>query len=1014
MVFGLLLFFIATLPRPAVASAASDSLSSRVMALKGEGRYAEAAALVDSILALERNEHGVRPFELRGSEAWARALRVAADLPTSERAVLAASEALFGSLVRHFRVGESREAAEIAEELVHIQRRLLGSDHYDVAETLSGLGLARMSLGQYARADSALEEALRIKIVVFGERHPHVAHALDNVSVNAGRWGNTEEAIHRAEEALELYRSLLGPDAPQLARSLNSLAVLHRTRGDYVSAASFARESIRVAGSGMRPDSTQLGVSLHTLALIRGAQGDYAAAEPLFQEALELRRKLRGADHPDVGRSLSSLASLEIERGNLDRADSLSRIVLGMRHERFGDRHPETLATRHRLGEIAIEAGALAEGRRALEAVLADRRSMLGAGHPDVIETQRALARASLRAGSATEARRAFSDVIASNGPRADARSSADLRGLAEAHLLLGETQVAIRLLEEAAAVFEASHLRVDEGFTRVAFETSPYPLLALARHRAGDPVGAWEAAERGQGRLLAGQREDSSALAGPEATSLTALDRAVRQLEAEHLAIQGEVARKGTATDSALLETEADVRSRLLRGHADLAALRRELAARHGTETFVGIDALQSLLPPRAALVGWVDAPLGSGHETLVYVVRAAGPIAWRRISGEATTASPSLAERVRRALEAPLRSLVSLGAARVDPVLREAGHLLLDPMEDLLAGAEDLIVLPNAAFGGIPLEALMDADGRYLGSRFSVTYVPSATLHAKLAAGVKEKGVAPLDRALWVADPPFRPDDLVASPAPAALTGGSSAMLSAQRGLLAGALSGNENALRALPRLPWTREESNTAAKCFASSDRLLGREATEARLAQMARDDELSRYGVIHFGTHALVDAEDPQRSSLILSLVDSQTPAGGEILPTDTDGMLTAGEIMREWKLEADLVTMSACETGLGRRLTGEGYVGLAHAFLQAGAASVLASLWQVDDRATALFMQRFYEIWTSNDRRAPRSITKADALRETRAWLATYEDESGAHPYAHPGYWAAFVLIGGSD
>lgn len=130
----------------------------------------------------------------------------------------------------------------------------------------------------------------------------------------------------------------------------------------------------------------------------------------------------------------------------------------------------------------------------------------------------------------------------------------------------------------------------------------------------------------------------------------------------------------------------------------------------------------------------------------------------------------------------------------------------------------------------------------------------------------------------------------------------------------------------------------------------------------------------------------------------------------------DGLVTAKEIVREWDLNADLVTLSACETGLGKKVMGEGYVGFAHAFLQAGARSLLVSLWKVEDRATALLMHRFYEnrLGEYRDERNARvgePMTKADALQEAKYWLRNYTDERGGHPYEHPYYWSAFTLIG---
>ena len=127
----------------------------------------------------------------------------------------------------------------------------------------------------------------------------------------------------------------------------------------------------------------------------------------------------------------------------------------------------------------------------------------------------------------------------------------------------------------------------------------------------------------------------------------------------------------------------------------------------------------------------------------------------------------------------------------------------------------------------------------------------------------------------------------------------------------------------------------------------------------------------------------------------------------------DGVLTAREIVREWDLAADLVTLSACGTALGREAGGEGHIGLAHAFFQAGARSLLVSLWKVEDSATSLLMRRFYENRAGRRGEIPSGppMAKADALREAKLWLREYTDESGRRPYHHPFYWSAFVLMG---
>jgi CHAT domain-containing protein len=174
-------------------------------------------------------------------------------------------------------------------------------------------------------------------------------------------------------------------------------------------------------------------------------------------------------------------------------------------------------------------------------------------------------------------------------------------------------------------------------------------------------------------------------------------------------------------------------------------------------------------------------------------------------------------------------------------------------------------------------------------------------------------------------------------------------------------------------------------------------------------MAQAGELKQFRTIHFATHALVDDERPENSALILSQLDLPDPLEAALAGTRIyDGRLSAAEIVREWSLDADLVTLSACETGLGQEVAGEGYIGFAHAFLQAGARALLVSLWKVEDRSTSMLMERFY------GNRLQRGQTKVEALRDAKQWLREWRDPSGRQPYAHPYYWAGFVLIGEAD
>jgi hypothetical protein len=286
-----------------------------------------------------------------------------------------------------------------------------------------------------------------------------------------------------------------------------------------------------------------------------------------------------------------------------------------------------------------------------------------------------------------------------------------------------------------------------------------------------------------------------------------------------------------------------------------------------------------------------------------------------------------------------------------------------------------------------------------------------------------------------------------VVVDPRPAALA------IQEQRRLnqvLTAARSGSET----FARLPGTRYEVEALARLFESARRpaqvLTGTDASEPALEQLATSGELGHFGFIHLATHGVIDESFPQQSAVILTQTGLPDPLEQVLQHKPVyDGRLTVGEIQRTWELKAELVTLSACETARGRYAGGEGFVGFTQALLMSGARSVCLSLWKVDDTATALLMQRFYANLLGGRPGLSQPMPKAEALAEAKSWLrglrrdevaALAADLSGGEarakgatkrktagpapgipagpaddrPYAHPYYWAAFVLVGDPD
>jgi CHAT domain-containing protein len=189
-------------------------------------------------------------------------------------------------------------------------------------------------------------------------------------------------------------------------------------------------------------------------------------------------------------------------------------------------------------------------------------------------------------------------------------------------------------------------------------------------------------------------------------------------------------------------------------------------------------------------------------------------------------------------------------------------------------------------------------------------------------------------------------------------------------------------------IPRLPGTRREAAAISALLPEAERKQALDFEASRMA--ATSDDLGQYRIIHFATHGLLNSQHPELSGIVLSLVDTQGQP--------QDGFLRLHEIYN-LKLPVELVVLSACQTGLGQEIKGEGLVGLTRGFMYAGAARVLASLWKVDDRATAELMQRFYQGMVKDD------LPPAAALRAAQIQL--WQQPRWREPY----YWASFVLQG---
>lgn len=893
------------------------------------------------------------------------------------------------------------------------------SDSLAVADSLTAWIVTLLDRADWANAASTATRLVALRRT-FAADARSLATSLTYLSLaerNLGRFAAAETA---AREVVAIAHASYGPEHPTYATALNNLAGVLRERGELVAAEALYRRSLATRVQAYGTAHATVAASYNNLATVLQQQGDFEAAEPLFRQALASARASYGDDHPNVAMALENLATVLRRQGNVAEAEQSLREALELVTRRFGAEHVRTAYALQGLAEQLADAGRTAEADSLLRACLALRERTLGPEHVETAQTRDRLGAVLSTQGHAAEAvilhEQALRAVQASYG-NAHPRAAATLLLLGGARLRSGDTAGAESALQRAAQAFEQARVRAASGLRRATLElTSPYPLLAAARLRQGHGEAAWQASELAQGRVLA------ELLAVTRGGALAPALRAQRDSLVQHVGrLEAEVTRLEQPPKDSDPAPQALVQARraaLLDGEAALAALQERIVREHPIEEGhgVGSSTVQATLGAHEAMLGWLDAddPAGAVGRW-VWVLRAKGPVQWipLPLPPPGVSADSTLERSLCRALR---KGSTALGTAEALLPLAECRAVYtarLAPALAVLEGIERLIVIPAGGMLGVPVEALIDEQGATVLERFAVAYAPSGTVWQTLtSAGTRAAEPAARRHALLLGDPPFRAEHLEQMRADAA--GGDPAELhrgdpqDADSTRATTARTTSTESLRRLPRLRWSRREIQAVAPAFDAPLVLLGAEASEQRLDALVRDGRLAEFGTLHFATHALANAQRPEDGALVLAQTDLpdalEAIAHGE---PAFDGLVTAREIIATWHLHADLVTLSACETALGRAAGGEGYLGLAHALLQAGSRSVLVSLWSVDDRATALLMEHFYR-----DATRANGGSLSAALRNAKLWLRSFTDAAGRHPFAHPRYWAGFVLLGG--
>ena len=840
-------------------------------------------------------------------------------------------------------------------------RERLAPGSLELAGSLANMGLLRSDVGELAEAQAFHERALAIQERV-ASGSLDVAMTLNNLGIVAGQRG----LHHRAQEFYERSFALkeqLVPGSPSLANTLGNLGLVLRRRGLYEEAEAALRKVLEIYEK-LVPGSLDVARALSNLGGLFEMQGDLAQARAFSERALELQRAV-APDGFGVASELLALGDLALDEGDVARAGPLYREALAITDSKApgSPRNAEMLA---RMGLFEQRSGRRAEARRFYERSLAVRDRLAGGagGEPTfgfcgvydlaVLEREEGnLDRAAELQSRCVALRKAFAP---GSSWLADS-----LHEMGRIEKDRGNLEAARRHYLDALAALDAqvgnlggsaeTKSRYRSFFTELTGEALEL-LVGMGREEE-----AFSVLERSRARsflsLLA--RRDLDLHAEVPA----ALEERRLLLAADYERTQDQLAKVDAAARPA---EAAPLERRLVELRGQQEALRAELR-----KASPRVAALRDPVPLDAA---GARAALVPGELLLSYGVGEKGTVlfALSREGGLETYVLPvgraPLADRVESYRRLVLRR--RSGPVPAEPALeaaRDLGSRLLGPVEARLAKAKRVVVVPDGPLHLVPFSALVDRKGRFLAEGRPLSVVSSATVLAELRKLPPRRPGGP-SSVVAFGDPSYpRPD----GPPPA------------DARVRAALRSGD------LSPLPATRREVEGIREAAKELSAYLGAEATEGRAKAVGRGAR-----IVHFACHGLLDERNPLDSALALAIPEA---------PGRDNGLLQAWEVLEGVRLDADLVTLSACETALGAEEGGEGMVGLTRAFQWAGARSVVASLWTVSDDSTATLMKELY-------RRLAAGTAKDEALR-----LAQLSLLSAGGDLAHPFFWAGFELLG---
>jgi CHAT domain-containing protein/Tfp pilus assembly protein PilF len=983
------------------------SLLERALAIS-EGKNGTESAETAKVLASLGNTKGQAGQFEPALACLKRSLQIREKiLPPTNPEVAAALHNL-GSL--YARRGDYQQAIPLLERGVQLLEKSYIPDDaqsaFQFADALNNLGTAQIEGGDYDKGIAALQRSLAVTESAFGSASINLASILNNIATTCHRHGDYEQAQQFYERALRILDGAPAYKNRERVEALNNQAQTFFDMGNEDAALRLFSQSQKLGEGSLGPTELPVAFSLNGLALINQRRGNVTEALDLFERSLAILENRLGSSNRAVAGVLNNIAALLENTGDTNRALSTLQQALAIQEKTLPEIHPDIAVTLNNLASFSVKRGNLAEAQRLFRKSVAITDAAIGQDNPDSCARLENLGIAEFLNGDASKGLGEFVE------------SARRWRRYLASQTLFQQSPGAARIQEKVQSSRDWFHSLC--AVTPISF--SQTAAFSGAEQLAFSKA-LLEEIEIVRARLSADGRVQVQALQ-EQANSL-------------RLRLEAITYDESTASIQERMDWRNSERDRLehdLKSIEERIVAASELVALTIRESDLSLTQIALNLPPDSVLVDFIqyrrtDFTAGNNQwKEQRYAAYLTFPLARNSTNVVVERVDLGEADPINDAVELVCKRMAAgqFAAKDLPPALQKLSQLVYAPLARHLTNVSHLIICPDGQLSRLPFEMLPSSPGydatRPVGNKFlieekTISYVTSGREVVRIAS---PKSSVHSSKSLVMGNPDFNLDLTARSS-----RGNEALKLSSQpenQSLLTSAatrsLSRDYRGLKFDP-LPGSGLEATYVAKLLGSDAVLrLGPDAREAELKAVTSPR------VLHLATHGffLSDQEfkhtnsfmefgQARRLPYVKSDGDWENPmvrcgialAGANHAMQITnaiaeDGLLTGLEASLLNLQGTELVILSACDSGTGEVKIGEGMMSLRRAFRIAGAESVLASHWPVNDNATSQLMTEFMRRWRAGEPRA-------QAWREAQLELLRSKD------FSNPYFWSAFTLTG---